>query len=150
MSWSAPGNHLSASVRIIVDDLGLSRVADAESVTSPDVNLIHALRERIRQRLRVPLPEPLVLCMSSAIYQRFANLEGQPGLTVERLSPRPFLRERLGCPLPVWLTDPLAVMLLALAGDHAATEGDPIDRILALIDPALAQCQDPRDCRPVF
>ncbi|WP_295399354.1 alkaline phosphatase [uncultured Thiocystis sp.] len=133
---------IDAVVRIIVDDLGLSRIADAESVTSPDVNLIHALRERIRQRLRVPLPEPLVLCMSSAIYQRFANLEGQPGLTVERLSPRPFLRERLGCPLPVWLTDPLAVMLLALAGDHAATEGDPIDRILTLIDPALAQTLD--------
>ncbi len=90
---------MDTAVCIIVDDLGLSRVADAESVASPEVNQIHALRKRIRQRLRVPLPEPLVLCMSSAIYQRFANLEGQPGLTVERLSPRPFLRERLGCPL---------------------------------------------------
>ncbi len=45
-------------------------------------------------------------------------------------------------PAAVWLTDPLAVMLLALAGDHAATEGDPIDRILALIDPVLAQSSE--------
>ena len=72
------------AVRIMVDDLGLCPADGAEAVLSPEVNALHAVRERIRHRLCAPEPTPLVLRMSSAIFRRFADLEGQPGLVVQR------------------------------------------------------------------
>ena len=131
------------AVRIMVDDLGLYRAEGSEEVLTPEVNAVHAVRERIRYHLRTPEPTPLVLRMSSAIFRRFADLEGAPGLVVERISPRQVLRARLGCPLPPWLSDDLAVTLEALAGQRRAsdTELDPIDRVLAVM--GLAQSDVP-------
>ncbi len=132
------------TVRIMVDDLGLYQTEGTEEILSPEVNAVHAVRERIRYLLRAPEPTPLVLRMSSAIFRRFADLEGAPGLVVERISPRRALRERLGCPLPPWLSDGLAVTLEALAGQRRATgaEIDPTDRVLALVGLAQSQVAD--------
>jgi hypothetical protein len=131
------------AVRIMVDDLGLYQSEGTEEVLSPEVNAVHAVRERIRYRLRDPEPLPLVLRMSSAIFRRFADLEGAPGLVVERISPRRALRERLGCPLPPWLSDDLAVMIGAFGCQVRASDAeiDPTDRVLALM--GLAQSQVP-------
>ena len=95
------------TVRIIVDDFGLYPLDEAEEVLTPEVNAVHSVRERIRYRLeKSGLAEPpLVLHMSSNIFRRFADLEGQPGLDVSKLSPRKALRERLGCVVPPWLDE---------------------------------------------
>ncbi len=135
---------MSMAVCIMVDDLGLCQADDAEAVLSPEVGALHAVRERIRHRLRAPEPTPLVLRMSSAIFRRFADLEGQPGLVVQRLSPRRALRERLGGPLPPWLGDELIALLGAFPEDRraAGAETDPTDRVLMLINLAQAQAPD--------
>jgi|UPI0003A4A678 hypothetical protein len=132
------------AVRIVVDDHGLYQGQDAEKVLSSDVNQIYAVRERIRHCLGAAELQSLVLCMSSAIFRRFADLEGQPGLDVERVSPRRTLRERLGCAAPSWLNDELAGALRSIRGDYrVADEGaDPADRVLGLLDPALVQSAD--------
>ena len=69
---------MSMAVRIMVDDLGLCQAEDAEAVLSPEVAALHAVRERIRHRLRAPEPTPLVLRMSSAIFRRFADNVKRP------------------------------------------------------------------------
>ncbi|WP_295454026.1 alkaline phosphatase [uncultured Thiodictyon sp.] len=132
------------TVRIVVDDFGLYQDQDAEAVLSSEVNLIQAVRKRIYQRLRTGETSPLVLHMSSAIFCRFQDLAGQPGLEIERVSPRHALRERLGCPSPFWLEDRLVLSLLTLAGERRVENGelDPIDRVLALLDPILGQTTD--------
>lgn len=49
-----------------------------------DVRQVHVHREEIRAAIRSAKFPPLRLSMSPAIFQRFANLEGQPGLVVVR------------------------------------------------------------------
>ena len=139
------------AVRIVVDDLGLYPADGTEEVLSPEVNAVHAVRERIRYRLRAPEPNPLVFHMSSAIFRRFADLEGAPGLVVERISPRRALRERLGCPPPLWLSDDLAVTLGALGCQRRASDAeiDLTDRVLALMGwPRVKWLNPPRFSRP--
>jgi hypothetical protein len=56
----------------------------AEHITSPDVKKIHFWRERIREWIRAEPKRPLRLSVIPALFQRFASLEGTPGLTVVR------------------------------------------------------------------
>jgi len=84
------------AVRIVVDDHGLYQGQDAEKVLSSDVNQIYAVRERIRHCLGAAELQSLVLCMSSAIFRRFADLEGQPGLEVGLVLGREVGRRRQG------------------------------------------------------
>ncbi len=135
---------MSIAVHIIVDDIGCAAVADAERFSSPDVKAIHAMRERISRRLREPQAEPLILQMSSPIYRRFASLEGQPGLQVDRVSPRSVLRDRLGCVIPAWLSDSMAVALLTSTKRTApeAPIGDFLDRIFVQLNPKLKGTPD--------
>lgn len=55
-----------------------------EHLTSPDVNLIASWRRHIRDAILAESPMPLRLSMPAAIFQRFANLEGTPGLEIVR------------------------------------------------------------------
>jgi hypothetical protein len=55
-----------------------------EHITTPDVNVIASWRRHIRAAILAESPMPLRLSMPAAIFQRFANLEGTPGLRVER------------------------------------------------------------------
>ncbi|EGV17032.1 hypothetical protein [Thiocapsa marina] len=104
------------------------------------------MRERISRTLRTPQTEPLIIRMPSGIFRRFANLEGQPGLQVDRISPRSLLRERLGCAIPLWLTDAMAVALLAVESSAEALRvlptGDAVDRLLGQLDSRLAGAPD--------
>lgn len=132
------------AAHIIVDDFGLSLLPGAQSFSSPDVRDIHEMRKRIAQQLRSPNAVPLVLVMPSNIFTRFADLEGQPGLKVEQISPRMHLRQRLNKPLPQWITDLLAVELINLAGDREIPGDDFIAQFLVIVAPSLLQASEPK------
>ena len=97
------------NVRIIVDNLGIDRTPGARDLREHDVKVLHAVRDEIRHRLASAGGAGLILRMPEAIYRRFSDLEGQPGIEVEHVLPRRLLRERLGGhPPPPWLTLELA------------------------------------------
>ncbi len=132
------------TVRIVVDDLGLYQMTDAEDVLTPEVNELYSVRERIRYHLASGVGGTLVLRMPSDIFQRFSDMEGQPGLVVEHVSPRRTLRDRLGCPPPAWLGQDLARALGLFADDlpQPVTAGGTTSRVLSLIDPDLLVVDD--------
>lgn len=128
------------NVRIIVDDHGIDRTQDARDVREHEVNALHAVRDEIRHKLASPGGAGLVLRMPKAIYRRFSDLEGQPGIEVEHVSPRRLLRERLGGhPPPPWLTLDLATRLGLLRADlpQPRVTDDAVERLLSVIAPGL-------------
>jgi hypothetical protein len=132
-------------VRIIVDDLGIDRTPGARDLREHDVKALHAIREEIRQKLVSGTGTGLILRMPGDIYHRFSDLDGQPGIEVERVSPRRLLRERLGgYPPPSWLTLELAARIGLLRDDlpeHSAG-GDTIGRLLSLVAPEVLTVND--------
>ena len=55
-----------------------------EHITTPDVNVIASYRRHIRDAILAEPKMPFRLSMPAAIFQRFANMEGTPGLEVVR------------------------------------------------------------------
>jgi hypothetical protein len=129
------------AVKIIIDDYGIDRTEDARDLTEHDVKSLHSVREEIRTRLAYVHGAPLVLRMPGDVFKRrFADMDGQPGLSVQRISPRQLLRGRLGgLSPPAWLTaelaDALGMMQPGLVQPSSA--GDVLDRLLSLIAPDL-------------
>ena len=127
-------------VRIIVDDLGIDRTPDARDLREHDVKAVHAIRDEIRQKLASASGTGLILRMPGDIYRRLCDMEGQPGIEVEHVSPRRLLRTRLGGrPPPPWLTPELAAKLGLLREDlpEPNAADDTIERLLSLIAPEL-------------
>lgn len=129
------------AVTIIIDDYGMDRTEHARDLTDLDVKSLHGVREEIRSRLAYVHGAPLILRMPRHVFEhRFSDMDGQPGLSVQRVSPRQLLRERLGgLSPPAWLSDELAHALGVLQPGHIKPNGsgDAIDRLLSLVAPDL-------------
>lgn len=128
------------NVRIIVDNLGIDRTPGARDVREHDVKVLHAVRDEIRHRLASAGGAGLILRMPEAIYRRFSDLEGQPGIEVEHVLPLRLLRERLGGhPPPPWLTLELATRLGLLREDmpEPRATDDAVECLLSVIAPGL-------------
>ncbi len=132
-------------VRIIVDDLGIDRTPGARDLQEHDVKALHAIRDEIRQKLVSPSGNGLTLRMRGDIFRRFSDLEGQPGIEVEHVSPRRLIRARLGgLPPPPWLTPELAAKLGLLQEDlpEPVVADNTVERLLSLIAPELLAAED--------
>jgi hypothetical protein len=129
------------TVKIIIDDYGIDRTEDARDLTEHDVKSLYGVREEIRQKLAYLNGEALVLRMPGHVFKhRFADMDGQPGLSVQRVSPRQLLRERLGgLPPPAWLTAELADALGMLQPGlpQSSNAGDVLERLFSVIVPDL-------------
>ena len=55
-----------------------------EQIVDPNVRTVHSERERIREYIRAAPLRPLRLSMSAAMFKRFRDMEGTPGLMIER------------------------------------------------------------------